>query len=420
MRQVQFCKHKMTPSLTINSECFMFASARLVLVGLPIATALAACGGSGVSPSYLSGQVVKGPVNSADVCVYAVTNAIKASTPLVPCVKSDPTGNYAFAAISGYAGDVIVEATNGTYKNEATGATTTLASTLRTVVPVTTGSVVGMVTPLTAIAFDKSTALTSAAFAIAAGNVAAQAGLSGTNILNTAPTFGTNGTTATNAYAAALGAFAQYQASAGSTLAQALASWNTPTNQAAFQTALSTYASSAQVLAANLPSNFNLSATGAALSFAIASPASTAGATSGTTTPGSTTTSTTPPASTVTSSGSTSTSSTLTATGAITSFVPILGLGVGTASVTTFSFTSGDGKSIAVIQDLGTATSTQGVTLQQSNGNTWNFKCNGATACAAAFTVSVGTKTLTFNNLTLSPVGNAVGTVTLNGSMTYI
>jgi hypothetical protein len=404
----------------------MFQSTRLALVGLPIATALAACGGgNGVSSSYLSGQVVKGPVNSADVCVYAITNAIKASTPLVPCVKSDPTGNYAFAAISGYAGDVVVEATNGTYKNEATGATTTLASTLRTVVPVTTGSVVGMVTPLTAIAFDKSTALNSAAFAVAAGNVAAQAGLSGTNILNTAPTFGTNGTTATNAYAAALGAFAQYQATAGSTLAQALASWNTPANQAAFQSALSTYASTAQVLAANLPSNFNLSATGAALSFAIASAASAASAASptGATTPttaGSTTTTTTPPSGNVTSSGSLSTSSTLTATGAITSFVPILGLGVGTASVTTFSFTSGDGKSISVLQDLGTATSTQGVTLQSSNGSIWNYKCNGATACAAAFTVSVGTKTVTFNNLTLSPVGNAVGTVTLNGSMTYI
>ena len=245
---------------------------RVALVAIsPIVLALVACGSDGtpaVTATTLSGQVVKGPVGSSSVCISALTAGVKATTTLVPCVTSDATGNYAFATIS-YSGDAIIEATGGTYKDEATGATVTLSTPLKTIVNLQGGTTTGVVTPLTSIAVSATPSLSSTAFAQSAANIAAQSGLSSTNILTTLPTYGANGTTATNAYAAALGAIAQYQKTSGGTLAATLAAW-TPANQAAFQTALNAYSAAASVLAANLPAVYNFAATGTPYSFAAA------------------------------------------------------------------------------------------------------------------------------------------------------
>jgi hypothetical protein len=262
----------------------MLIEIRPLFIALPIAMSLVATGcGSDAAPSSttISGQVVKGPVNGSSVCVYAITGAVRATSTIVPCVVSDTNGNYTFTSFP-YTGDVIIEATGGTYRNEATGANTTLSAPLRTIVPAQGGSITGLVTPLTTVAYGSTSTLTSAAFAQSAGNVAAQAGLAGTNILTAIPTFaGANGITATNAYAAVLGAFAQYQQAGGFNTAQALSAW-TPANQGAFQAAVSAYAAYAGVIAANLPAAFNFAATGSALSFTAASavgtgPAATAG-----------------------------------------------------------------------------------------------------------------------------------------------
>ncbi len=233
-----------------------------LLIAFPIALALLAAGcGSDSAPTstVISGQVVKGPVSGSSVCVYAVTGGVKDTSTLVPCVSTDAAGNYTFTSFS-YTGDVAIEATGGTYKNEATGLTTTLGAPLKTLMSAQGGTMSGVVTPLTTIAYSSSSALSNAAFTQAAGIVATQAGLAGTNILTTVPTFaGANGITATNAYATVLGAFAQYQQTGGFTTAQALSAW-TSANQAAFQTAISVYAAYAGVIAANLPSTLNFAA----------------------------------------------------------------------------------------------------------------------------------------------------------------
>jgi hypothetical protein len=232
-------------------------------IAFPIALALLAAGcGSDSAPTstVISGQVVKGPVSGSSVCVYAVTGGVKDASTLVPCVSTDAAGNYAFTSFS-YTGDVAIEATGGTYKNEATGLTTTLGAPLKTLMAAQGGAMSGVVTPLTTIAYSSSSTLSNAAFTQAASIVAAQAGLTGTNILTTVPTFaGANGITATNAYATVLGAFAQYQQTGGFTTAQALSAW-TSANQTAFQTAISVYAAYAGVIAANLPSTLNFAAT---------------------------------------------------------------------------------------------------------------------------------------------------------------
>jgi hypothetical protein len=233
-----------------------------LFIAFPIALALLAAGcGSDSAPTstVISGQVVKGPVSGSSVCVYAVTGGVKDTSTLVPCVNTDAAGNYTFTSFS-YTGDVAIEATGGTYKNEATGLTTTLGAPLKTLMSAQGGTMSGVVTPLTTIAYSSSSTLSNAAFTQAASIVAAQAGLAGTNILTTVPTFaGANGITATNAYATVLGAFAQYQQTGGFTTAQALSAW-TSVNQAAFQTAISAYAAYAGVIAANLPSTLNFAA----------------------------------------------------------------------------------------------------------------------------------------------------------------
>jgi hypothetical protein len=379
---------------------------RLTLLAIsPVVLALAACGGDGVpavTSTTLTGQVVKGPVGGSTVCVYGISGGVKATSTLVPCVTSDPTGNYSFGSIS-YTGDMIVEATGGTYKNEATGATTTLSAPLKTILVAQGGATTGMVTPLTTIAVSLTPNLTSASFAQNAANVAAQAGLAATNILTTAPTYGVNGTTATNAYATALGAIAQYQATSGGTLAQALAAW-TPANQAAFQTALSAYASAASVVTANLPAILNFAATGTAYSYGVSSNG-------------------------VTAAGGLVGSSAFTLTGAAgAGFSAITGIGLNVAGVQTISFNgfSGTNFQILAVTVDGTG-STSSTTVSYSEGPLatspsaktpqWTYLCKGA-ACTGKVALDSAAKTLTLTDVTLTAeVGTgATGTILAKGS----
>jgi len=185
------------------------------LACIPAAIAITNCGGGGSSPSSpppppppsattVSGSVVKGPCNGTTVRILnAATGAQLATT------TTNATGAYTVDVT--YTGDVIVEATGGSCADEATGGTTSLTSTMRSVMAVSGASVTGMVTPLTTLAYtfafgNATTGVTSTAFNTKATSVATQFQLTGTNIVTTAPVV----TGTTNAYGQVLRAIAQY------------------------------------------------------------------------------------------------------------------------------------------------------------------------------------------------------------------
>ena len=176
-----------------------------------LACVLVACGGGGGAPmaqSTIKGSVVKGPVNGATV-VFKKADGSKLGE-----VKSDASGAYSFS--TDYQGDVTIEATGGSYTDEATNSTKTLDSTLSTVVKTSGSEVVGVVTPFTTMAVKysmQSGKLPSAAqLQQGAQTLAQQLGSNGVNLLSTAPSFGTG----LNDYGRMLQAFSQYTATAGS------------------------------------------------------------------------------------------------------------------------------------------------------------------------------------------------------------
>jgi hypothetical protein len=188
----------------------------------------------------VSGTVSAGLVNGATVCVYSVVNGARGSQ--LACGTTNAVGVYSIAVTT--SGDVLIEATGGTYTDEATGQSRTLSTTMSSVVNVGSGgNVAGMVTPLTQVAFNQmGSNIAASNFASAAASLAQQLGLSGVNLATTAPTFSASNTQlATNAYAAWLGALSQYQVAAGNiSLASLINNW-APSYQAALQTALGTY-----------------------------------------------------------------------------------------------------------------------------------------------------------------------------------
>jgi hypothetical protein len=380
---------------------------RLALLAIsPIVLALAACGTDDAPAltTTLSGQVVKGPVGGATVCAYAVSGGVKSTSTVVPCVTSDATtGNYSLGSIS-YTGDMIVEATGGSYKDEATGATVTPSTPLKTMVVAQGGATTGMITPLTTIALSTTPNLTNAAFAQAAANVASQAGLSATNILTTIPTYAANGTTATNAYAAMLGAIAQYQKTSGGTLAATLAAWTAPANQATFQAALNAYASAASVLTANLPSVLNFAATGTPYTFGVSSNGVTA-------------------ASGLVSGGAFTLSG---AAGA--GFSPLVGQGFIVGSLQSVTFTALVGTKVQIlsvsVEGTGSTSATtvsyteaEAIPSAASKDFQWSYSCKG-TACAGKVAIDSAARSVTLTNVTLTAEAGtgATGTILANGS----
>jgi hypothetical protein len=94
---------------------------------------LAACGSSGNSESgtvpppaadgSVSGTVVQGPVGGASVAAYAVTNGTMGAQ--VGGGTTDAMGNFRFS-IGTYGGPLMLQASGGTFVDEATGTTMTL------------------------------------------------------------------------------------------------------------------------------------------------------------------------------------------------------------------------------------------------------------------------------------------------------
>lgn len=166
---------------------------------------LVACGGGGGggSPtesqaSVVSGAVVKGPVGGASVCAYVLQPSGKGAQ--LGCTTSSLDGSYSFSI--NYAGDVVIEATGGTYVDEATG-----ASGVPLRAPLTVAGTAGQklyVTPLTSMAFNQAVAgggLTVASFETLATQIGSAFGVpSSMPLARTQPVV----TGTTNAYGDAL------------------------------------------------------------------------------------------------------------------------------------------------------------------------------------------------------------------------
>jgi hypothetical protein len=232
------------------------------LTAIGCTLSLAGCGSdsatpsaSGALPTNLAGQIVKGPVASASVCAYAISEGVKAQNPLVPCVISAVDGQYEMSLPGSYAGDIFIEASGGTYVDESSGKTISLSGPLSSFVA-GAGPKVGIVSPLTTLAITRSASLSSAAFAAAAESVKSQAGLGAdVSLTATPPTFAANARTATNAYAVVLGGISQYMTTNSATLNQAIAALGTA-NQGAFKDAINTYTSALGVATSAVPSIF--------------------------------------------------------------------------------------------------------------------------------------------------------------------
>ena len=184
----------------------MRTSLHLLVSATAATVILAACGGGGgtVTPTTsISGAAVKGPVSGATVTVRnASSGAVLGTT------TTGAGGLYSIDVQ--FSGDVIIEVSGGTYNDEATGNPTTLSTPMRSVLTLGGGSVTGVVTPLTTLAytyaFGNSNTATASGFNAMATNVANQFQLNGVNLATTVPVV--SGTL--NPYGRVLGGVSQY------------------------------------------------------------------------------------------------------------------------------------------------------------------------------------------------------------------
>lgn len=188
----------------------MRSNSLAALAAISILFILSACGGGSSSSSSgssttISGSVVKGNVSGATVTIKnAATGAAIVTT------TTDSSGAYSVSV--SFNGDVIVEATGGTYTDEATGRATSLSTPLRVALTASGSPVTGMVTPLTSMAYtyafgNSTTAVTASAYNTMAASVASQFKLTGVNITTTAP----NVTGSMNDYGKVLASISKYQ-----------------------------------------------------------------------------------------------------------------------------------------------------------------------------------------------------------------
>ena len=115
--------------------------------------------GGGTVSGMISGMVVKGPVGGATVAAYAVENGTMGAQ--VGSAPTDPSGAFA-VSVGSYAGPVVLQASGGTYQDEATGSAMPLlagdlmAACLPSVAAGATTSGI-QVTPLTSMAQARAT-----------------------------------------------------------------------------------------------------------------------------------------------------------------------------------------------------------------------------------------------------------------------
>lgn len=216
---------------------------RFACVGA-LALGLSACGGSGGNNGFvnigafggisnsISGVVSKGPVNGAQVCAYSINAGVVVSQ-IGNCVTSSPSGNYTIN-LGTYIGPVLLQATHGSYTDEASGLTVNLDTVspnggLRSAIANSSGVTNVAITALTEIAYQKadnaSGGLTPANITAAINSVQTNFGV--TDIVGVMPVdalnLPPNATTDQKIYALALATISQYANSQSITLAAATA-----------------------------------------------------------------------------------------------------------------------------------------------------------------------------------------------------
>src|ERR1035437_990611 len=141
---------------------FVFPRLRMMTAMVVTAVLVAACGGGGTAADnvgsggtgFISGAAVKGPVGHASITAYGINGGQMGAQ--IGTATTDVNGNFSMA-IGNYAGPVLLQMSGGSYTDEATGASMSMA--LGDVMTAVTPSVAGrarnsgvQVTPLTAMA----------------------------------------------------------------------------------------------------------------------------------------------------------------------------------------------------------------------------------------------------------------------------
>jgi hypothetical protein len=212
-----------------------------VVLSVSILT-LTGCGGgtaassNNTSGTTITGNVVKGAVNGSQVCAFAVTANSKGASS-GSCVMTDSNGFYTLNVPS-VIGDLLLEASGGTYTDEVTGLSTSLpaGSVMSSLIAANGGNAVSMLTPFTTMAINSAIAsgtLSSTSYQTAINQLITRFSLpSGIDLTSGAPVFGTS----INAYGTALTAVST-MISNGTSLSNLLSGIASPAIISAYTTA---------------------------------------------------------------------------------------------------------------------------------------------------------------------------------------
>lgn len=198
-----------------------------------ILSVLAACGGGGTAlEGSISGTATKGPVGNATLAAYSISDGQMGAR--IATAMTDANGNFTLYT-GGYAGPVMLQATGGTYTDEARGVAMTMApgDVMTAVLPsVAAGAAVSgvQVTPLTAmsqaLAQHMTGGMTDAN--IAAANTAMGSYFSVSDILKIQPMnplltgSGAGASQDARNYGMAMAAMSQYAKTLGMSISSAL------------------------------------------------------------------------------------------------------------------------------------------------------------------------------------------------------
>lgn len=182
-------------------------------------------GSSGGTTSALSGMASKGPISGGTVKVYAL-NADGSLGNLLGTTITAVDGQYA-VYLGYFTGNVLVEVTGGTYKDEATGNITSMNTlALRAALTGVSGSASVAVTPLTEMAVSKAGVLTKTN--IDAANSLVGSMIGGVDIIGTMPVDVTaasaaNATKAQKEYSLMLATVSQMAKDSGKSISDVIA-----------------------------------------------------------------------------------------------------------------------------------------------------------------------------------------------------
>ena len=128
-----------------------------IILTMLVLSIVTACGGgssSSATTGSISGTVTKGPMSNATVAAYAISNGQLGAQ--IAATMTDANGNYTMN-MGSYTGTVMLQASGGTYTDEATGTIMSLApgDVMTSVMPtVTAGTTISgiQITPVTSMA----------------------------------------------------------------------------------------------------------------------------------------------------------------------------------------------------------------------------------------------------------------------------